>query len=168
VQQQREPLTPSSCSRRLACFVALALLGCGRGDKSDVDVRYGEAVGIRIEGAHLAPYQVVVAVDDGADVGPLVQPLSSVLHAALLACPSASAPSEVVRPISLSFSVDGGQLRSGRVGASDGKATPGESCLLERLEGRPLSAAALPRHLLLRLEPAAGATALPRGVDASP
>lgn len=165
MRQRRKPLTAPSFCRLLACVAALALVGCGRGDKPDADVRYGDAVGIRIEGAHLAPYQVLVAVDEGVDVGSLVQPLSSAVHAALLACPSASAPSYMARAMILSFLVDGGQLRHGHGGAPDGVVTPGESCLLERLEGRPLSAVA--RHLLLqvRLEAVADATEFPREVD---
>jgi hypothetical protein len=158
VRKQRKPLSTPNLRRLLPGVAALALaglsglLGCERSDKPhDVDVQYGDAVGIRIEGAHLAPYQVVFAVDEGADVRPLVQPLSSLVHMALLACPGASAPSTVARTMILSFAVDGGQLRRGRSGAPDGTTTPGESCLLERLDGRPLASDAPPRHLLLQL-----------------
>ena len=174
---RREPLKARGSRPRTGRVVALALVGlaslagCGRGDPSpDVDVAYGDGVGIRIDGAHLAPYEVVIAADRAADLRPLVQPLSALVHAALLACPGAVAASEEARATTLAFSVDEKQLRRARSGAPRGESAPGESCLIGQLEGRSLSVPSPPQHLLLQIRtappPAAGGAATPREPNA--
>lgn len=156
-------MTGRGLPRTAIGIAALALLGlsgltgCGRGDASpDVDVVYGDGVGIRIEGARLAPYDVAVAVDQGDDLRPLVQPLSGLVHAALLGCPVATAPRDAARATTLSFSIEDGDLRRGRSATSGEATTEGEACLIEKLEGRPLSVAAPPRHVLLQIRRSQG------------
>jgi hypothetical protein len=114
-------------------------------------VRYGEAVAIRVEGAHLPPYQLVVAANEGSKVDALVQPLTALVHPALLACPPPSSASEAAAAsITLSLAVREGRLRGAP--AVQGQATTRTACVLQHLEGSVLAdAGPLPSDLLVQL-----------------
>ena len=158
----------ASCAA-VICLTALALAQCERGDKTGQarEVSYGEAVAIRVEGAHLAPYEIRVSASEGSRVEPLVQPLTALVHPALLACPGVIPPAPAAEEsITISFSLESGRLKHGR--RVDGDDPPAMACLLEHLDDRLLASAdPLPEGLLLQLRFAPGAG--PReGTDARP
>ncbi len=128
-----------SASHRLAVVTLAAFVAhCSRatpGSRDDA-VRYDESIAVRVEGAHLSSYDLLVALNAGVDTNALVSPLTSLVHGALLACPeaqAASGPASIV----LAFTTSEGRLQ-GVEHSGDAPPRPAEDCMLRQLNGRSL------------------------------
>lgn len=138
----------------LATSLALpGLAGCDSAGENAVE--YGEPLGITIEASAKGPgLEIAFAATKGVAIDALVPTLAAAVHAAVQACPAFVAERASGDVVQLAFAVENGAVTR----LSQGR-TAGETCVVGKLQGAPISSAQTIEVLAeLRLPRPAGTT----------
>jgi hypothetical protein len=149
-------MAPMFFARKALLFAPLLAIpgtvGCNTSEEKAVE--YGEPVGITIEASAKGPgLEIAFAATKGVPIDSLVPTLAGAVHGAVQACPAFVAERASGDVAQLAFAVEKGAVTR----LSQGR-TPGETCLVSKLQGAPISSAQNVEVLAeLRLKQPAGA-----------